>query len=52
MVIEVSKAADPILAYVDQGLTSERSAKVAADHGIALEVVKLAKHIGGSLSDG
>ncbi len=29
------------LAYVDQGYTGERAAKAAADHGIALEVVKL-----------
>ncbi|MBB2961461.1 transposase [Methylobacterium sp. R2-1] len=29
------------LAYVDQGCTGERAAKAAADHGIALEVVKL-----------
>lgn len=29
------------LAYVDQGYTGERAAKAAADHGIALEVVRL-----------
>jgi transposase len=29
------------LAYVDQGYTGERTAKAAADHGIALEIVKL-----------
>lgn len=28
-------------AYVDQGYTSKRAAKAAADHGIALEVAKL-----------
>ncbi len=29
------------LAYVDQGFTGKRAAKVAADRGITLEVVKL-----------
>ena len=29
------------LAYVDQGYTCERAAQAAAEHGIALEVVRL-----------